>query len=206
MKVRAALLVVVFLAACRTVPVSPGDTSVPEVNLDLHGLQPPDDNIETTADCCMFRRTVPSLTPLTLVASAKDPESGVALLSIEVLAIRRCQDVDAFGTPSSTRLFEDRVTLASTGAAAGGAGQPETRLVNGTLRMADQEAGSCPRASVRDQFGGTHTVERTLLRFCGLRISARAQNGAGVAGSTHPFFLVPGPPGSGAFPCPDVPF
>lgn len=196
--------------ACKTLPANPGDTTPAQVKLDVHGsgyeeAYPNSGTPGVTSECCLFRLTVPSLNPLTFVASAEDPESGVALLEIEAVVIRRCQDVDLFGNPSAVRLFEERLSVGSTGAAAGATGQPATRLVNGAFRMADQEAGLCPRATVQDQFG-THTVERTLLRFCGVRMRALAQNGAGVAGTTRAFLMVPGVPDSGAFPCPEVPF
>jgi len=203
------VLLVIGSPSCEQVSVPPVDATPPTVKLDIYGIGDPTENpVSEDSSCCTIRRSVPERNQLTLVASAEDRDSGVKTLALNAAVIRTCQAQSAPGVPVGTPIMEvtmiELAKVASTGTQF-----PATRLENAYFRYGDHQPPECPHSKrYIDDANGTRVEDGLpqITTFCGVRLTATGENGTGVAASTGTLLLVAGPPRSGAFPCPSVPF
>jgi hypothetical protein len=75
--------------------------------------------------------------------------------------------------------------------------------------MSEQRSAVCPPSKrYIDDESGTRVVDGLpqITTFCGVRLTARSENGSGGTAQTFAVLLVPGSVGSWAFSCPQVPF
>ena len=154
--------------------------------------------------CCQIRRAIQPAKVLPVLASGSDAESGVVFVETVASVIQRCRGVDSLGI-TRDGMFDIEVQIGATAAPVGITTPPTQLIAAGNLRLADQGSNHCPPIQVEDE-AGVHDRDRQLLEFCGARVFARARNGKGTVASTKTILIVPGPPTSGAFPCPAIPF
>jgi hypothetical protein len=185
------------------VDTSAEDATPPTVKIDVHQLENGTGITDATDQCCQIRRAIQPAKVLPVLASGEDAESGVVSLEVAATVIQRCRGVDSLGI-TRDGLFEIEVRIGATTAPAGTA-TPAQLTAGGDIRLADQSSNHCPPIQVEDETG-IHNRDRQLLEFCGARVFARARNGKGTVASTKTILIVPGLPGSGAFPCSEIPF
>nr|WP_250806031.1 hypothetical protein [Ensifer adhaerens] len=169
--------------------------------LDDHGNPDP---VFNDSSCCNRRRSVPDLAPLTIAASAEDPESGVRDIAVWIWAIKRCRYDD------STADFQiTQSTVAAAGTASGtyppGSSAPLSRSSTATVRMADTPYGACNPKTVTDASGQTRVVAAQPTGFCGRRVFIVTQNGNAYQGSSKGVLFTTGPFGSNNQPCNEIP-
>jgi hypothetical protein len=187
-----------------TADTSAEDATPPTVKIDVHQLENGTGITDATDQCCQIRRAIQPAKVLPVLASGEDAESGVVSLEIAATVIQRCRGIDSLGI-TREGLFEIEVQIGAATAPAGTNTAPAQLAAGGNFRLADQSSNHCPPIQVEDETG-IHNRDRQLLEFCGARVFARARNGKGTVASTKTILIVPGLPGSGAFPCPGIPF
>ncbi|MBD9494449.1 MULTISPECIES: hypothetical protein [unclassified Ensifer] len=196
-----------LLAGCQTVTVQADDKTGPTTKLEITGILDDHGNpdpVFNDSSCCNRRRSVPDLAPLTIAASAEDPESGVRDIAVWIWAIKRCRYDDSTGDFQITQS-----TVAAAGTASGtyppGSSAPLSRSSTATVRMADTPYGACNPKTVTDASGQTRVVAAQPTGFCGRRVFIVTQNGNAYQGSSKGVLFTTGPFGSNNQPCNEIP-
>lgn len=194
-----------LVAGCETVEVREDDVGGPIVKLEITGLRDASGNPETIfndGQCCDLQRTIPDLTPLTVVASAEDPGTGVRDIAVRVWAIQLCRFADG----TSEQQVTNSAAFGQAGTTAGvlppGSSAPVTRYSTANVRMADVPYGSCNPKSVRDASGQITMIPGQAQTQCGRRIFAVAQNGNAIQGASKSVLFTTGAVGTNNVPCP----
>jgi hypothetical protein len=195
-----------LLAGCGTVTVQADDTTGPTTKLEITGILDDHGNpdpVFNDSNCCSRRRSVPDLAPLTIAASAEDPESGVRDIAVWIWAIKECRYDDSSGDYQITQSI-----VAAAGTASGtfppGSSAPLSRSSTATVRMAATPYGACNPKTVTVN-GQTRVVAAQPTAFCGRRVFIVTQNGNAVQGSSKGVLFTTGPFGSNNQPCSQIP-
>ena len=197
-----------IVAGCETVTVPADDNTPPTTKLEITGIldgQGNPDPVFNDSSCCARRRSVPDLAPLTIVASAEDPDSGVLNVAVWIWAIMRCRYEDSSGAIQITGQSHVAVAGPVSGPLPPGSTAPRSRSATASVRMADTPYGACQPKTVTDANGQTRVLAAQPTGFCGRRAFIVTHNGNGVQGSGKGVLFTTGPFGSNNLPCPEIP-